>query len=1850
MMSRDRRGPEQRFPGSEEATARQGTPGKVTRVEHSGAGAMHRYSHSGADGSAGGATAEAGAGNGQRAGDWHLDEMLLTAMGFGDLGRSETGEDGDAAASPAALAGPGSASRTSSTAASAGDRERHGAALGAAAADRDARERDPVVLYLNIHSNSIAHAVAAMLQAHEEEWPAPSSEISWGDAARFTRKMVRALCPVVRDDSFALFQLVHPLSPDEAYRRYVAGARAARKTWIPGFGEAVAAQVKAAMFSSIERLGARFHAAAVASNGEPPSSSQIQASHPLDTYVRGAMAEQDALDYSLVSRRAPAKSAAEGRGARAEASDAKDANEGNGAHEGSDARRAKPGAGAAKRSALTVQWLGREDASLWNYVRVSPANATAEEVAAALYGSPAQSRMAFALQQHGDLFQVAPKQARELIASRYPGEVTGQGTARDGAALARSPLGDELALRGAGTATSEAQAATLPQLLMLHFSILGELEKLRAAVAPLGLSSKLDPAYAFRARTMLEATNAAETDAAEQRQQQRQRVWHAQHVHLMRIAAAVPPLAAQTTATTVTTPAPPPPARVASLRARLSKYLAAAAISHGEDSCAALLDELEAERRQELIDQATESQIGLREVLRQAQATPGQGRERGSDEADAALTRAQAEVLRGGDAQQLQEAQLGAEEVSLRTRLETVRLALAELSAAADQAGAGLASELASRCSGKFRSLPALLDALQLRLHDVERAWASTERAAPRPDVVADEREAQLVERQARAKGLEAASEAFAKIAGDQDIGTFLRESQEVVSSQQFRSGVVQLAGALVITVVTSGVAAQLGAGLAGLVGAGEAGSVLTAGALAARASGAALNLAVNITVNSALQYAMSEGRDGMGWALVENALMELATRGLGRVLKGPMTELRAIEQKVLRDGQRLRQLNQLERAATRRGATFADELVEERNVLRETRMDRAAWFVVDLTTEMVIGMASQWAARSLLQTLREPRAEVSDDFASNVLQQGAAIMLGKRLFGLKASWNARRAELEAQPWFTQLPEARALIDRRKAFFDDANTLASSLSPELGAGPKLLVHHEELVRLELELVAQGNASDPQTSAAAPRATAEGSVTAEHGAEGQRSASAVSGTAVEKAGVHPRSAKEPVVAPEASPPRAPASDRGGAAKEPIGLFGDDTRALAAARHLRPEPGYIDVFAHATAEKLVVKRLDGDVEVTHRQLAEYLRKHGLEGMKLRLIGCSSGAHSDAVAQRLADAHGMEVLAPSKDIWIGPNGEHGIGKVVGDNTGSWTPFKPRNKETAPVRDQKEPTPLENELRWHEGEFDHDPPESVRAPHVDRRVRMSRASPDELAEVRQELRVPVVIDAAMVDGVRILARRVPRLIGFDLVVQEVHVGGEALTSDVLAHARTIAAVEQYNGIVANLRELRQRLQSSAGRWFGGGQPSGRRTADAALRTARGETKDTRPLEEQPLHFPRGSRGWMTELELRKLHALLEARKTPLHQGAVDVPTLHDEISFLEGRRLLHEEVLRSIDDTTARAPVDGEVSLERPDTGDVTREALSKGYRLPGPEENARPDWYYYRNSLKLPGQYELARKPGMPTDAPGLRARIVGDTFTGFEPLGATGGTEIPHTKPPKEVVDHLRETPGFGKYLEMLQTQGLASRAVVDGVILQKLNLLGMSGKRVTTEELRGDVRDHFRERVTAHLCDPLLSDTASWRRLREMAEQLSPTERGGLAEIWYRHRHTNGAKGQTRVDVTRTSGIDKGQVQRRVVDAVEGDMAIEVKDVAGPIDRDQFGAYLDMLQNPVDGSDPLFRKVKYVFTKLEGAMANLEYMGRVMGDRRFQGKLIVECFDHKGRKHTVASARDAMRFLVEMEMR
>jgi hypothetical protein len=83
-------------------------------------------------------------------------------------------------------------------------------------------------------------------------------------------------------------------------------------------------------------------------------------------------------------------------------------------------------------------------------------------------------------------------------------------------------------------------------------------------------------------------------------------------------------------------------------------------------------------------------------------------------------------------------------------------------------------------------------------------------------------------------------------------------------------------------------------------------------------------------------------------------------------------------------------------------------------------------------------------------------------------------------------------------------------------------------------------------------------------------------------------------------------------------------------------------------------------------------------------------------------------------------------------------------------------------------------------------------------------------------------------------------------------------------------------------------------------------------------------------------------------------------------------------------------------------------------------------------------------------------------------------------------------------------------------------------------LRMSARaEVTYETMRHEVKEHFRERLHAYLCDPALDETASWARLRAVVTELGPADRGALAEAWYRSRHLPKGRPHVPVFVERT---------------------------------------------------------------------------------------------------------------------
>lgn len=113
------------------------------------------------------------------------------------------------------------------------------------------------------------------------------------------------------------------------------------------------------------------------------------------------------------------------------------------------------------------------------------------------------------------------------------------------------------------------------------------------------------------------------------------------------------------------------------------------------------------------------------------------------------------------------------------------------------------------------------------------------------------------------------------------------------------------------------------------------------------------------------------------------------------------------------------------------------------------------------------------------------------------------------------------------------------------------------------------------------------------------------------------------------------------------------------------------------------GYEDVFIHADKHGFSYKNEKGD-EIGYyspREFAEILNDDpSYKGGKIRLFACSSAAEGATAAQALSNQLGVEILAPSNEVFVDTEGNIIIGTfedaVKGISTGKWVHIKPQGK----------------------------------------------------------------------------------------------------------------------------------------------------------------------------------------------------------------------------------------------------------------------------------------------------------------------------------------------------------------------------------------------------------------------------------------------------------------------------------------------------------------------------------------------------------------------------------------------
>ena len=86
------------------------------------------------------------------------------------------------------------------------------------------------------------------------------------------------------------------------------------------------------------------------------------------------------------------------------------------------------------------------------------------------------------------------------------------------------------------------------------------------------------------------------------------------------------------------------------------------------------------------------------------------------------------------------------------------------------------------------------------------------------------------------------------------------------------------------------------------------------------------------------------------------------------------------------------------------------------------------------------------------------------------------------------------------------------------------------------------------------------------------------------------------------------------------------------------------------------GFYDVIAHGTTRTIQIQHNGISVEITHRTAARLIAKDpNYKGRSIRLLSCDTGGISRGFAQGLADRLNVVVKAPTKLVWVRPDGSY-------------------------------------------------------------------------------------------------------------------------------------------------------------------------------------------------------------------------------------------------------------------------------------------------------------------------------------------------------------------------------------------------------------------------------------------------------------------------------------------------------------------------------------------------------------------------------------------------------------------
>lgn len=250
---------------------------------------------------------------------------------------------------------------------------------------------------------------------------------------------------------------------------------------------------------------------------------------------------------------------------------------------------------------------------------------------------------------------------------------------------------------------------------------------------------------------------------------------------------------------------------------------------------------------------------------------------------------------------------------------------------------------------------------------------------------------------------------------------------------------------------------------------------------------------------------------------------------------------------------------------------------------------------------------------------------------------------------------------------------------------------------------------------------------------------------------------------------------------------------------------------------------------------------------------------------------------------------------------------------------------------------------------------------------------------------------------------------------------------------------------------------------------------------------------------------------------------------------------------------------------------------------------------------------------------------------------------------------------------RDSSSFKPYSKMLLAEGLATEAELRAQVQEML-----SGSTPRSEDyIRHRLKETFGKRVLARISTPTDAEAAAlrgrhadlpWaqdpraaleqakhRELMRLTKDLNASDRGNLAEDWYRGEFAK--DGRPHVAALRSDMAQHGitlegdRYLDLVIDSSGSAEVREIKNITGELADRELSQFRDLVRL-LDGSAPLWvgsdaalvKHLRYVFLRAEGVRANLGFMRRTLAARA-DGSISFEVFNKSGARRVIRTVED-----------